>query len=122
MALEIRLRKTSDTVVIDLVGRLNVLGPPLLPGIIEAIKQGERRFVLNLMDLEFVDAAGLGQLVEIRNVVSGVGGYLKIFRPSTRIRELFAITRLDTVFEIYEEAGPAGKRRVPDSWSVNAAL
>jgi anti-anti-sigma factor len=104
MALEIRLRKTSDTVVIDLIGRLDVLGQSLSSSIIESIKQGERHFVLNLMDLEFVDAFGLGQLVEIRNAVAGVGGSLKIFRPGARIRELFALTRLDTVLEIYEEA------------------
>jgi anti-sigma B factor antagonist len=122
MALEIRLRKTSDTVVIDLIGRLDVLGESLSPGIIESIKQGERHFVLNLMDLEFVDAFGLGQVVEIRNAVAGVGGSLKIFRPGARIRELFALTRLDTVFEIHEEACPAGGRRVLDSLSVNAAL
>jgi anti-sigma B factor antagonist len=122
MALEIRLRKTSDTVVIDLIGRLDVLGQLLSSGMIESIKQGERHFVLNLMDLEFVDAFGLGQLVEIRNAVAGVGGSLKIFRPGARIRELFALTRLDTVFEIYEEAPPTGERRVLDSLSVNAAL
>ena len=122
MALEIRLRKTSDTVVIDLIGRLDVLGQSLSSGIIESIKQGERHFVLNLMDLEFVDAFGLGQLVEIRNAVAGVGGSLKIFRPGARIRELFALTRLDTVFEIYKEAPPTGERRVLDSLSVNAAL
>jgi anti-sigma B factor antagonist len=120
MALEIRLHKTSDTVVIDLIGRLDVLGESLSPGIVECIKHGERRFVLNLTDLEFVDAAGLGQLVEIRNAVSGVDGSLKIFRPRTRIRELFALTRLDTVFEIEEEVCPTVQRRVLDSLSVNA--
>jgi anti-sigma B factor antagonist len=121
MALEIRLRKTSDTVVFDLVGRLDVLGESLSPGIVKSIKQGERRFVLNLMDLEFVDAAGLGQLVEIRNAIAGVGGSVKIFRPRPRIRKLFAITRLDTVFEIYEEACPTGERRPLDSLSFNTA-
>ena len=122
MGLEIRLHKTSDTVVIDLIGRLDVLGESPLPTIIESITQGERQFVLNLTDLEFVDAAGLGELLAIRSEVAGVGGSLKIFRPGTRIRELFAITRLDTVFEIYEEACPTGKRRALDPLSVNAAL
>jgi anti-sigma B factor antagonist len=122
MALEIRIRKSSDTAVIDLIGRLDVLDESLSPGIIESIKQGERHFVLNLTDLEFVDAFGLGQLVEIRNAVAGVGGSLKIFRPGARIRELFALTRLDTVFEIYDEAPPTGERSVLDSLSVNAAL
>jgi|SRR5690242_4888573 anti-sigma B factor antagonist len=122
MALEIAFRKTSDTVVIDLIGRLDVLGRSFAPEIIASIKQGERHFVLNLMDLVFVDAFGLGELVEIRNAIAGVGGSLKICRPGARIRELFALTRLDTVFEIYEEAPPMGERRVLESLSVNAAL
>jgi anti-anti-sigma factor len=117
MALEIKLRKASDTIVIDLVGRLDVREESLSPGIVQLIKQGERRFVLNLIDLEFVDAAGLGQLVKVRNAIAEVGGSLAIFRPRARVRKLFAITRLDTVFEIHEEAGPPGQRCPLDSLS-----
>lgn len=102
MALDIKSRKTSDVIVVDLSGRLDVLGPTLSPKITELIERGERHFVMNLTGLEYIDAKGLGQLVTIYSAVRKAGGSLIVMYPREHIRKLLATTKLDTVFHIYE--------------------
>jgi anti-sigma B factor antagonist len=110
MALEIRSRKTSGVLIVDVLGRLNVLERTLWTKIDEFINQGERHLVLNLTDLEYIDAAGLGQLVAIWTSVTNSGGRVALLQPRERVRKLLSITRLDTVFEVFEEEVQAMSR------------
>ena len=60
-----------------------------------------RRIVLELSNLETIDSAGLGELVVVHMWARASGCSIKIAAPKQRVRELFELTHLASVLEIY---------------------
>ena len=67
------------------------------------LADGKRHFVVNLAGVDYMDSSGLGQLVSIWTSIRNKNGYLTLLNPSKRVRRLFEITRLHTVFEVFEQ-------------------
>jgi anti-sigma B factor antagonist len=113
MALMVNPRVTADTVVLDLQGRLWVLDLPLHDQVRDLLSDGCRYFVMNLEKVEYIDSSGLGQLVALWTSVRTKGGNLVLMRPSERVRRLLTVTRLNVVFDVYqdEEKAKAASRR-----------
>ena len=63
---------------------------------------GRNQIILNFSDVSDIDAAGLGALIEGRQKVSAAGGQLKICSLNSKTLELMTITKLLTVFDVYE--------------------
>jgi anti-sigma B factor antagonist len=103
-------RVVSEVVVLDLTGRLWILDLPLRDKINGLLNQGHRHFVLNLAGVNYIDSSGLGQLVSIWTSIKQRSGYLTVLNPTKRVRKLFEITRLNTIFEILEGESEAVKR------------
>ena len=61
---------------------------------------GERLLVLDLAEVDAIDAAGLGLLVFLHTSASIAGKELKLINPTQRTRKLLALTNLDSVLEI----------------------
>jgi anti-sigma B factor antagonist len=98
-------RKSGDCTILDLNGDL-IFGE----GIIELRKvvrgllgEGKKKIHLNLRLVGYVDSIGIGELISSFTAINREGGELKLLNPSTRVKELLAISKLLTVFEIYEE-------------------
>jgi len=102
MALVITIRVISEVVVLDLFGRLWILDLPLRDKMNGFLNDGNRRFVVNLGGVEYIDSSGLGQLVSIWVSVKNRRGHLTLLNPTKRVQRLFEITRLNTIFEIFE--------------------
>ena len=102
MALVIKTRVLSEVVVLDLFGRLWILDLPLRDKMNGFLNDGNRRFVVNLGGVEYIDSSGLGQLVSIWVSVKNRRGHLTLLNPTKRVQRLFEITRLNTIFEIFE--------------------
>ncbi|PYR99862.1 MAG: anti-sigma factor antagonist [Acidobacteria bacterium] len=102
MALVITIRVISEVVVLDLFGRLWILDLPLRDKMNGFLNDGNRRFVVNLAGVEYIDSSGLGQLVSIWVSVKNRRGHLTLLNPTKRVQRLFEITRLNTIFEIFE--------------------
>ena len=66
----------------------------------QLLSQGERRFVFDLSDVEYVDSAGIGFLVSCLTTLWRSDAKLRLASPPERVRYVLEITRLDTVFEI----------------------
>ena len=103
MTLMIKQRAVSEVVVLDLTGRLWILDLPLRDLMNGLLADGKRHFVLNLAGVDYMDSSGLGQLVSIWTSIRNKNGYLTLLNPSKRVRRLFEITRLHTVFEVFEQ-------------------
>jgi anti-sigma B factor antagonist len=90
--------------VIDLEGRIT-LGDATerLRDAVMKEAQTMRFLVLNMASVSYVDSAGLGQLVGCHANVSSLGGQIKLVNVQKRLRELLQMTRLCTLFEIYED-------------------
>jgi anti-sigma B factor antagonist len=102
MSLSIEVRRVNQAVVLELYGRLSVLEEGLRQLAWELIEKGEQRFVISLANVSYLDNSGLGQLCWIYTVSRNRGGDVKLLRPTSRIKRLLNITKLDTVFQSFE--------------------
>src|SRR5215470_12503416 len=102
MSLSIEVRRVNQAVVLELYGRLSVLEEGLRQLAWELIEKGEPRLVVSLANVSYLDNSGLGQLCWIYTVSRNRGGDVKLLRPTSRIKRLLNITKLDTVFQSFE--------------------
>ena len=71
--------------------------------IADFVEAGNTKLVLDLSEVKFLDSSGLGAIVSIRKMV-GTGGSLVLCGLTEQVRSVFRLTRMDTVFEIFEDA------------------
>jgi anti-sigma B factor antagonist len=97
-------RFISGVAVIDIKGRVTAgEGPEMLRDKINSLlHQGHKKLLLNLSGVDYMDSAGLGEIVGTFATVRRHGGTLKLLGLTSRIRDLLSITKLLTVFETFE--------------------
>src|ERR1700680_681929 len=112
MSLKYDVRQTRDVTILDLNGRLS-LGEALAfgPGsglvlsetIREFTKKGQKKILLNLEGVTYVDSSGVGQLVGALTNASTNSGDIKLLKPSVHVLDLLKTTKLDGVFDIHAD-------------------
>ncbi len=70
----------------------------------------EKRIVLDLSELEYVDSSGLGVFVRIMKVRRNSGGDVRIAAPTAEVRKVLELTRLNRVFEIFPSVEEATEK------------
>ena len=97
-------RVIGDVTILDLKGKMTLgEGDELLKDKINSlIHQGQKKLLLNLEGVPYIDSAGLGEIVRTYTTVSRQGGNLKLVNLTKRITDLLSITKLLTVFETYD--------------------
>ncbi len=116
MAFAIGQREVDGIVVLDLDGRL-VAGAPVadLRGRIDQLMAAKRaNVVLNLKHVEFIDSSGLGTLVAGHSALKNAGGTLALVNLPKRSAELLILTKLWTVFRIFNDERSAVDSFFPD--------
>ncbi len=104
MSLSIEIRRSDDVVMLELCGRLSIFEPNLRQLVRKLMEQGDRNFIIDLANVSYMDNSGLGQLCLIYTMLHDRRGEMKLRRPTARIRKLLRITKLDSVFEVLEDA------------------
>lgn len=108
MSAKLSPRQVGDVTVIDVAGRIT-LGEGssnLREGIREMLAKGNKKILLNLGDVTYIDSSGIGELVSGFTSVANAGGQLKLINLTKRVKDLLQITKLYTVFEVFDdEAG-----------------
>ena len=76
------------------------------------LQQGEKRLVVDLGRVPYIDSSGLGELVRAHATAARQGGSLRLLNATRKLHDLLIITKLATVFELYdsEEAAVASFR------------
>jgi anti-sigma B factor antagonist len=107
--MQIEERNVGDVKVLDLKGKITLgEGDELLKDKVNSlVNQGNKKIVLNLADVPYIDSAGLGEIVRTYTTVSRQGGSLKLLNLTKRITDLLSITKLLTVFETFENENEA---------------
>jgi anti-sigma B factor antagonist len=102
--MQITERAVTDVMILDLKGKITLgEGDELLKDKVNSlVNQGQRKIVLNLAGVPYLDSAGLGEVVRAYTTVSRQGGSLKLLNLTKRITDLLAITKLLTVFDTFE--------------------
>jgi anti-sigma B factor antagonist len=112
MSLKTNVRQSSDVAILDLNGRLS-LGEALAfgPGsglvlsetIRELTKRGQKKILLNLAGVTYVDSSGVGQLVGALTTARNQAADIKLLKPSVHVLDLLKTTKLHGVFDIQED-------------------
>ena len=102
--MKINSRTVGDVQILDCSGRIT-LGEGTLAvrnTVLDILNTGGRKIVLNLADVNYIDSSGVGELVSSYTTVVDQGGQLKLLCLTKKIREILAITRLLTVFQVFD--------------------
>ena len=102
-------RRVDDVVILDLRGRLTLgSGDVLLRQLVaDLLERGERKIVLNLDKVSYMDSAGTGELVATFTSAVNRGAKLKLLNLTSRIRDLLQFTQLISVFEHFSDESKA---------------
>ncbi len=105
MALEIRERQREGIIILDLDGRITAgeEAAHLRETLRRLVTEGKTRVILNLQNVDYIDSTGLGALVMGFTSLRKAGGMLKLLHLSRRNIELLIFTKLETVFEIFDD-------------------
>ena len=109
MALDILEKDVKGVTVLELTGRITLgEGSSLLrTKLKECLSQGKTRLVLDLAEVAYIDSAGLGTLVAGYTSAQNQGASLKLANLTKRFSETLNITKLVTVFEVYDTVADA---------------
>jgi len=100
MSLYINIEQTADVAVLQCAGRLvRSQALSLLKDAVTGLSP-LRVVVIDLSDVKMLDAGGLGMLVSLHNWACVNGIQLKLVNPSRLVRQVLALTRLTSVFNI----------------------
>ncbi|SPE40898.1 Anti-sigma factor antagonist [Candidatus Sulfopaludibacter sp. SbA3] len=105
MSLSINIRQMNDVSVMDVTGRIT-LGDDartLRDMLLTMPKEGHKKILLNLAEAAYIDSSGLGVLVSGFASMTNQGGQLKLLNLTKRVRDLLLITKLFTVFEVFDD-------------------
>lgn len=104
-------RGAGQVVVLDLQGQL-VLGESagvLKDKVRSLLFQGHRQLLLNLARIDYMDSAGLGELIAAYTTVTRQGGAIKVVNLTRRVSDLLAIAKVLTVFDVHDSEEEALK-------------
>jgi anti-sigma B factor antagonist len=102
--LKITKRQNTNVTILDLWGKVQIgeSSIKLRTSLRGLIQEGEKNILLNLAKVSQIDSSGLGELVAGFVSLEKNGGKLKLLNLTDRVSELMMITKLLTVFEVYE--------------------
>ena len=109
MSVKIATRKVGDVTVVDVSGKITLgEGSSALRDVLRDLTaQGDKKVLLNLSEVTYIDSSGIGELVSGFTSVSNAGGTLKLLGLTKRVKDLLQITKLYTVFDVHEEEAHA---------------
>jgi len=120
--LNVTIQYSEDLAVLRCVGRIvagdeaNILRKAVLSQV------NSQTVVLDLTRVDAIDGGGMGVLVFLQGWARATEVDLKLMNPTSRVRELFELTNLDSVFEIFSSEGVVSSRPVAVAATQGTAL
>jgi anti-sigma B factor antagonist len=102
-------RQVNGVSIVDLSGRITLgEGSVLLRDTVrDLIAKGQKKILLNLGDVSYIDSSGIGELVSAFTTVRNHGGELKLLNLTKKVHDLLQITKLYTVFDVKDDEAAA---------------
>jgi anti-sigma B factor antagonist len=102
-------RSSGSVIVLDVKGALTLTdGADVLRDKVRSLlQQGHKHVLVNLGNVPYMDSAGLGELVQSYATTTRQGGQLKLLNTTKRIHDLLVITKLSTVFDLFDDEAAA---------------
>ena len=107
--LNIKQRQAGDVAILDLDGEVRIgdSATALRGAIRELVAAGNSKILLNLAGVRYIDSSGIGELIANYTTVGRTGGQLKLLSLTDKVQDLLVITKLLTVFDVYEAEAEA---------------
>ena len=107
--LNIRERQAGDVTILDMEGKITIGegSVAVRSAVRRLLEEGKKKILLNLAAVGYVDSSGIGELVSSFTTINREGGQLKLLNLTQKIQDLLAITKLLTVFDVYEDESAA---------------
>src|SRR5262250_3087855 len=104
-------RQVDGVTIVDLSGRITLgEGSIILRDTVrDLIGKGNKKILLNLGDVNYIDSSGIGELVSAYTTVKNQGGELKLLNLTKKVHDLLQITKLYTVFDVKDDETAAVK-------------
>ena len=109
MTMKASTRQVSGVTIVDMNGRITLgEGSVILrEAVKDLLDKGQKKILLNLGDVTYIDSSGIGELVSAFTSVRNQGGELKLLNLTKKVHDLLQITKLYTVFDIKDDEASA---------------
>jgi len=109
MSMTFKTREVGGVTIVDLSGKITLGegGITLREEVRKLLGEGQKKIVLNLAEVNYIDSSGLGELVSAYTAVKNAGGELKLLNLTSKVRDLLVITKLVTVFDVKDDEAAA---------------
>ena len=109
MSVRASTRQLEDITIVDLSGEIKLAdGARVLRDIVKGLlSKGEKKILLNLADVSYIDSSGVGELVGAFTSVRNQGGEMKLLRLTKKVKDVLVITKLLTVFDVKDDEAAA---------------
>ena len=111
MSMKTSNRQVDGVTIVDCSGRITLgEGSVILRDTVrDLLAKGQKKLLLNLGEVTYIDSSGIGELVSAFTTVRNQGGELKLLNLTKKVHDLLQITKLYTVFDVKEEESSAIK-------------
>ncbi len=97
------ISRQDDVTIVRVTGQLIVGNrQELKDDVLELLRSGSRKFLIDFSETAYIDSSGLGVLVSLSKKIREKGGELRLSNLNEDLRTLFELTKLDTLFHITE--------------------
>jgi anti-sigma B factor antagonist len=108
--LETQIRNVGGVPIIDVSGEIDLYTAPVFKRALnQTIDDGHHDIVVNMAEVSYMDSSGFGTLLGITKRVRPDGGTVNLIGCNDAIHRMLKITRLNTVFGLYEDEDSAVK-------------
>jgi anti-sigma B factor antagonist len=107
--LKVSTRQVDGVSIVDCSGRITLgEGSIVLRDTVkDLLGKGQKKILLNLGDVNYIDSSGIGELVSGFTAVRNRGGELKLLNLTKKVNDLLQITKLFTVFDVFNDESTA---------------
>jgi anti-sigma B factor antagonist len=109
VSVKLTTRQVGEITVVDAAGRIT-LGEgasTFRDTIRDLASNGKKKLLLNLAEVSYIDSSGIGEMVSGFTTVTNAGGQVKLLNLTKRVKDLLQITKLYTVFEVFDDEAAA---------------
>jgi anti-sigma B factor antagonist len=102
--MKITEEKKNDAVICKIEGEINInTSPDLRKAFDKFINEDSKRIVIDFSGVPYIDSSGLATLIELLQRLKKIDGHLRIFNMSDKVKNVFEVTKLQKLFEIFED-------------------
>lgn len=108
--MKINEEKSNDILICAIEGEIDITtSPQLRKAFDDFIKKNEKKILVEFLNVTYIDSSGLATLIEMSQRLKKIGGQIRFSGMNQKIKNIFEVTKLHKLFEIFEDKAAALK-------------